>query len=130
MDSDMCIFAMRGRYPRIQGQMIKLRPHQIKIPSVVKAELLLGALKSDHPKRTGRIVNDFITPFEVVPFSDSATKIYAHIRCDLERVGKPIGPNDLIIAATTIAYGATLVSHNIKEFSRINSLKTVDWTGA
>jgi tRNA(fMet)-specific endonuclease VapC len=120
---------MRGRYPQIQQRMIKLRPQQIKIPAVVKAELLLGALKSDHPKRTGGVVNDFIAPFEVAPFDDYATKIYARIRYELERIGKPIGPNDLIIAATTIAQGATLVTHNIKEFSRIKSLKIVDWTG-
>ncbi len=120
---------MRGRYPQIQQRMIKLRPYQIKIPSVVKAELLLGALKSDHPKKTGRVVNNFIEPFEIVPFDDSAAKVYARIRADLERIGKPIGPNDLIVAATAIAQGATLVTHNTKEFSRINSLKIVDWTG-
>lgn len=128
LDTDICIFAMKGKHPRIQQRMSRLRPYQILIPSIVKAELLLGALKSARPDRTRKIVDDFLFPFEIAPLDDSAAEIYARIRHALETSGRLIGPNDLIIAATALAQGATLVTHNTDEFSRVKGLKTEDWT--
>ena len=127
LDTDICIFALKGKYSEIKRQLKKLSPDIIKIPSIVKAELLLGANKSKHPQKVFSIVQEFLLPFEIVPFCDKSAVYYAQIRYDLEKQGKIIGPNDLIIAATALANNAKLVTHNTKEYKRIKQLKVIDW---
>jgi len=128
LDANICIYALKGRHPAIGRRMQQMSPASIKIPSIVKGELLLGARKSDQPERTLEIVGRFLFPFEVVPFGDAAAESYSRIRFDLERRGKPVGPNDLIVAATAMADRGTLVTHNLREFRRIKDLLVEDWT--
>lgn len=63
----------------------------------------------------------------LLPFGELAAERAAAIRIDLERIGKVIGPMDVLIAGTALAHGATLVTHNTAEFSRIEGLRVVDW---
>ena len=65
--------------------------------------------------------------FTSIPFDDDAAQIYGVIRARLEREGRTIGPNDLLIAAIAVTQGATLVTHNTREFSRIEELDLEDW---
>ena len=67
-------------------------------------------------------------PFEYISFESQAAIAYARIRYDLEKEGKSIGPNDLIIAAVVLANQGTLVTHNVNEFSRVPGLLIEDWT--
>lgn len=127
LDTDTCIFALKGRYPSIKTRMMKIKPELIKIPAMVKAELLLGAYKSKNSKKVRTIVEEFLLPFAVVPFDDEAAEVYAKIRGDLERSGNIIGPNDLTIAAIVYTHKGTLISHNTREFKRIKKLKVEDW---
>jgi tRNA(fMet)-specific endonuclease VapC len=69
----------------------------------------------------------FSEPFSSLPFDDDAAEVYGRIRTQLEKSGKPIGPNDLLIAAIAIAHDATLVTHNTGEFSRVEDLRYEDW---
>lgn len=128
LDTNICIFAMKGRYPGIKRRLSELRPYQVKIPAMVKAELLLGALKSAKPVESRAIVDRFLAPFEISAFDDAATEVYARIRGAVEKAGRPIGPNDVVIAATALTHDATLVTNNSKEFSRVQGLKIEDWT--
>jgi len=128
LDTDTCIFGLRNQFPAIKKQLQSAIPDHIKIPSIVHAELLLGVLKSDKPKQNAHLVEKFLEPYEVVPFNTPAAIAYAKIRYDLEKDGKSIGPNDLIIAATVAANQGTLVTHNINEFSRVPGLLVEDWT--
>lgn len=96
----------------------------------MKAELLLGALKSKNPKNNRNIVLDFLDfldPFEILGFNDVDSEIYAEIRSNLELKGIPIGPNDLLIASIVLHHNGILVTNNEKEFSRINTLKLENW---
>ena len=127
LDTDICIYAIKNKYPQIMKQLKRFLPEDIKIPSLVKAELLLAAEKSKLHKKTLLRIEQFLFPFEIVPFDDNATIIYAKIRATLEKKGQPIGPNDMIIAATTLTHKGILVTHNTKEFSRIKQLKIKDW---
>lgn len=65
---------------------------------------------------------------EIVPFEDAASEEYARVRAELETSGSPIGPNDLIIAATVCSEEGTLVTRNTREFRRVEGLELVDWT--
>ena len=109
----------------------KLKVHdaaKIKLPEVVRAELFVGCLKSNHPDRKRIKLNHVIAPLDWIPFSDDAVEHYATIRCDLERSGSIIGPNDLLIAATARALGAVMVTANEKEFSRVPGLVVENWS--
>lgn len=127
LDTNICIYALKNTYPHIKKMMEKLSPSEIAIPSMVKAELYYGAYKSDKKKKVITALDKFLFPFEVIPFSDDVIMTYARIRSDLEKKGNIIGPNDLIIAATTLAYGGMLITHNIKEFERVDELPVEDW---
>lgn len=63
----------------------------------------------------------------MVPFDSNAALTAAKIRAQLEQLGTPIGPMDILIAGAALALQATLVTHNIKEFSRVPGLALIDW---
>lgn len=128
LDTNICIYALKGRYPAIARRLREMSPASIKIPSIVKAELLFGARKSVRPTATQELVSRFLFPFEVAPFGNAAADEYSRIRRDLERKGEPVGPNDLLVAATILAEQGTLVTHNVREFRRIKDLVVEDWT--
>lgn len=127
LDTDTCTYALKGTYPSILEEIRKLTPEDLKIASIVKAELLFGSRKSSQPGKTLQVLEAFLFPLEIVPFCDTGARFYAELRADLEKKGRPIGPNDLILAATVLAHGGTLVTHNTKEFRRVKKLKVVDW---
>jgi tRNA(fMet)-specific endonuclease VapC len=127
LDTDTCIHAMKGNYPLLAAKFRQYEPADFGIPAIVQAELLLGILKSKNPERTRAIVERFLSPFALIPFDHVASQSYATIRHNLETRGCPIGPNDLVIAATAHSRNLTIVTHNTGEFSRINGLALEDW---
>ena len=92
------------------------------------AELMHGAYKSKRPAETLKDTRDFLANFEIIPFDFLEATAYGKIRANLERRGEIIGNNDMLIAATVLVYGATLVTNNTEEFSRIDGLPLSDWT--
>lgn len=66
-------------------------------------------------------------PMQVLPFDSECAAHAARIRAELEAAGKPIGPHDTLIAATTLRYQATLVTRNVREFSRVPGLQCLTW---
>ncbi len=69
----------------------------------------------------------FVSSFRVLPFDDDAARIYAGVRAELEKKGTPIGSNDMLIVATALAHGATLVTLNDGEFKRVPGLRIECW---
>ena len=104
------------------------QPETLKIPAIVKAELIVGALKSRKLYENMRQVQEFLGSFEIIPFDDAGTLAYGQIRTSLEKSGQSIGPNDLIIAATVFSRSGVLVTHNTGEFQRVMGLPIEDWT--
>ena len=127
IDTNTCIYFMSGKFPSVRERFLSVSPKEIKISSVIKGELLLGAFKSRTRKKTTEKVEQFLKPFEIADFTDKMSYAYAKIRKDLELAGTPIGANDLLIAATAVYEKATLVTHNTDEFSRVADLKIEDW---
>ncbi len=99
----------------------------VVVCSVVRAELLTGALKSRDPAANLAEVNSFISLFPSAPFDDDAAGAYARVRSDLERIGLKIGSNDLLVAAIALVNNLTLVTHNTGEFARVHRLRLEDW---
>ena len=127
LDSNICVYFLKGLYPSIMKNIQNINPNNIKIPSIVKAELLYGAEKSQQKSKNLSNINRFLEPFEIIPFDDDCSIIYSRIRSSMELKGTIIGPNDYIIAATVLAKNGILVTNNTKEFERIKSLKIENW---
>ena len=127
LDTNTCIYFLKGMYASILEEFKKRSPEEIKIPSMVKAQLLLGVEKSVQKEKNRELFARFLEPFEIVAFDDPAAAEYAKIRGTLEQKGQIVGPNDLIIAATVMARKGILVSHNTREFNQIAGLLLEDW---
>ena len=128
LDTNICIYFLNGSDEAVRDHIIAVPPEEIRTPTMVKAELLFGAYKSEKKQSNLKKLRVFLGAFECEDFTSDAAEIYAKIRADLEQSGTPIGPNDLIIAATVLSKGGTLVTHNTKEFKRIKNLNVIDWT--
>jgi len=100
---------------------------EVRVCSVVKAEMIYGAMKSRDPARAIRTQGSFFSRYQSLPFDDAAADAYGRIRAKLESKGARIGPNDLLIAAIAVANDLTLVTHNTNEFSRVTGLVLEDW---
>ena len=131
LDTNIVVMALRGRgTPALAARFRGSGPGAIVIPEMTRAELLYGCLKSERPVENLAAVDRILAPFRRIAFGGEAAEHYAAIRSDLERRGTPIGPNDLVIAATALAAGAILVTNNVAEFQRVDGLKCEDWTTA
>ena len=128
LDTNICIYYLKGMYPKIVSELLSKNPDNIKIPSIVKAELFYGAEKSVIKEETKEKINEFLLPFEIIGFNDEATEVYGATRRSLEKKGLIIGPNDLLIASIVLSENGILVTKNIKEFERIKELKIENWT--
>lgn len=128
LDTNICIYFLKGTHPLVKTRLLKYSPMDLKIPAIVKAELLYCAAKSIQREKNENRVTRFLEPFEIVSFDDSATACYADIRSQLEAKGTPVGPNDLIIAATVFSQNGVLVTNNTKKFGRIQELAIENWT--
>lgn len=131
IDTNICISCIRESTGTEDiGYHFILHEDDIRIPSVVAAELMHGAFKSKRQKEGLRETEEFLADFEVVPFDYPAAIEYGKIKTTLEHKGLVIGPNDLLIAATVLSRKGTLITNNTKEFSRIEGLMLEDWTAA
>ncbi len=128
LDTNICIYLLKGAFEPLKARFAGNPPSKIGIPAIVKAELYLGAYKSMRREATLAVLDAFLAPLRILPFGDEESIFYARIRSEMEAEGKPIGPNDLLIASTALAQGAVLVTHNTREFSRVRGLAWEDWT--
>jgi tRNA(fMet)-specific endonuclease VapC len=91
------------------------------------SELFHGAEKSAKVSQNLAVVEEFASLLEVLPYSAKASLHYGAIRAVLERTGRPIGVNDLHIAAHARSEGLTLVTDNLAEYERVPGLLTENW---
>ncbi|MFM6527514.1 MAG: PIN domain-containing protein, partial [Dolichospermum sp.] len=95
--------------------------------SVVKLELFYGAMRSDNPDQIWAKVKRFLEVFISLPLDDISALNAGKIRAQLANLGTPIGYNDLLIASIALSHDLILVTHNTKEFLRVEGLKIEDW---
>jgi len=127
LDTNTCIYFLNGKYSSIKDKILSTPPNAIAIPTIVKAELLLGAYKSKNKTVNLEKVEQFLEPFEIISFVDLMTYVYAEIRTSTESLGITIGPNDLFIASIVKFHEGVLVTNNVKEFERIDGLQIDNW---
>lgn len=130
LDTNICIYSIKKRPQSVLDRFRLLAGGAVEISSITVAELMFGVHKSQHVRKNRQALQRFLLPLEVVPFSSEAAAGYGMIRAKLERDGRPIGPLDLLIAAHAVALKTTLVTNNLREFSRVEGLATENWTGS
>ena len=127
LDTNVCARYLNGKSLTIRQRLRLTNVADIAVCSVVKGELFYGAMKSNNLEKTLTKQQDFLKLFISLPFDDNASLIYGRIKAELSRKGIIIGSNDLQIAAISMANNLILVTHNVKEFSRVNGLNFEDW---
>jgi tRNA(fMet)-specific endonuclease VapC len=127
LDTNACIQFLRDARSSIAQRLAQVPYHEVALCSIVKAELYYGAQRSAQPEHSLQTLAAFAEHFASLPFDDQAAEIYGRIRAHLAQQGMLIGPNDMFIAATALAHQVTLVTHNMREFSRVPGLSIVDW---
>ena len=125
-DNTTGIYALK-REGRVIERLRDHSPDDLGVTITTVAELWFGAQKSARSAAARREMDGFLEPFEVLPFEREAAEAYARSRLALERLGRPIGERDLLIASIALARGLTVVTHNVSEFGRVPGLKTEDW---
>ncbi len=128
LDTNICIYFLKGLNEKIKIRLLEKHPDEIKISAIVQAELLYGAEKSIKKEDNLKNIKNFIFPFEIVAFGENESNSYSKIRAELEKEGRVIGPNDLLIAATVLENDGILITNNVKEFERVKNLRIENWT--
>ena|SRR5437870_198272 len=127
LDTNVCVQYLRGRNPSVLQRLRSTPSQEVRLCSVVKAELFLGVLRSARPADNRAKLDTFLRPYTSLSFDDVAAELHSQIRHYLETSGTPIGPYDLQIAAIALANRLTLVTHNTAEFNRVPGLAVEDW---
>jgi len=127
LDTNICIYLMKKRFPKLQNRIEEEDLFNIALSSVTIAELEYGIAKSDYPDKNRELFYGFISPFEIIPFSELDAENFGHIRACLNKKGTPIGPYDLQIAAQCLTRKFCLVTNSVKEFERVPNLNIENW---
>jgi len=128
LDSNICIYIMNERPKHILDKFRTLSECDVSISSVVLSELNYGAHKSHHKEKNLVALEKFTVPVQAVSYDAQAASHFGEIRVALERQGLVIGPYDLMIAAHALSVNATLITNNLKEFSRVKNLRCEKWS--
>lgn len=127
LDTNTCIRYLNGRSAGIRRKLPNVPADEIVVCSVVRGELAYGAAKSQDPAKSAAKQQQFLKPYATLVYDDAAANVFGRVRAELERQGMPIGPYDLQIAAIALIHGLFVVTHNVKEFSRVAGLQIEDW---
>lgn len=123
----MFVHYLRNPRSSVAIRLKSIRSDEILLCEVVRAELIYGAYRSAKVVERLQEVDEFSSLFKSAPFDAKAAAVYGWLRSDLESIGNSIGPNDLLIASIALANDLILVTHNVREFSRVKGLRLEDW---
>ena len=128
LDSNTISYYFRGD-PLVVPRMQALKPADVGVPAIVEYELRYGLRRLPPEAAAPRLaaLAKLLQPLQVMPFDSECAAHAARIRAELESMGTPVGPHDTLIAATALRHQATLVTRNVREFSRVPGLQWVDW---
>ncbi len=126
LDTNIVIYVIKRRPLEVMG-VFNQNSGRMAISAITLSELYHGAEKSAKVAQNLAVVEEFASLLEVLPYSPKASQHYGAIRAELEKTGRPIGVNDLHIAAHARSEGLTLVTNNVGEFERVPGLMLENW---
>ena len=129
LDTNICIYVINENPGKVLRKFAQYPVSEFGISSITHAELQYGVEKSKNKNQNQSALDEFLLPLTILPFhGQRLVACYGEIRALLESEGKTIGPLDMLIAAHALTLNLTIISNNIKEFSRIPDLKCENWT--
>ena len=126
LDTNIVSDLVRNPQGRVAQYIRKIGEARVCTSIIVAAELRYGAAKKQSQRLSSQL-QAVLGALEVLPFETPADTTYGRLRVQLEQAGKPIGANDLLIAAQAMALGYTIVTANESEFARIKGLRRENW---
>ena len=129
LDTNIVSDLVRHPQGRVAERVRAVGEAKICTSIIVAAELRYGAAKKGSLRLTDQLER-VLAALDVVPLEAPVDAVYGQVRADLEQAGAPIGGNDLLIASHAIALGATIVTDNEGEFSRVGGLPLENWLRA
>jgi tRNA(fMet)-specific endonuclease VapC len=127
LDTNVCIHLINGRIPSLRERFLAHDRADIGVSIITRAELFYGSAKSQTPERSRQKQLEFLNTLQSILFDNNAALAFGELRAAVQRKGTPIGAYDLLIASTALANRLILVTHNTREFKRIDGLITEDW---
>ena len=127
LDTNICVGLIQQKPKGLIARLIAHPLGDVGLSIITVSELSHGAHKSAEPQKNLSALEQFLAPFEIADFDQSAADAYGKLRADLEKRGNVIGSMDMLIGAHALSLGIILVTNNINEFSRIPNLKLEDW---
>lgn len=127
LDTNICIALIKRQPPELIAKLRKHKPGDVAISSITLAELHFGVAKSQQPEKNRAALEQFLLPLEILAFDDVSSEYYGRVRAALEAEGTPIGPLDTLIASHALSINATVVTNNMREFSRVRGLRVQNW---
>ena len=127
LDTNICIYAIKHKPEKVFQKLQEGEPEDVYVSSVTYAEMVHGVEKSAAVEKNRLALSMLLANIEILDFDVDAADCYGKIRADLEKKGTPIGPLDMMIAGHAQSLGYTVVTNNVKEFSRVMDLKIENW---
>jgi len=127
LDTNICIYAIKHKPEKVFQKLQEVEPEDVRVSSVTYAELVHGVEKSVAVEKNRLALSMLLANIEILDFDVDAADCYGKIRADLEKKGTPIGFLDMMIAGHAQSLGYTVVTNNVKEFSRVPDLKIENW---
>jgi tRNA(fMet)-specific endonuclease VapC len=128
LDTNICIFVIRQKPPVVVQRFMQFAMDELCISTITLAELRYGADKSGNATKNHTALDSFLAPLAIVDFDPECAEHYGRIRSHLERLGRPIGPLDTMIAAHALRLRLPLITNNTREFARVSGLTLEDWS--
>jgi tRNA(fMet)-specific endonuclease VapC len=128
LDTNHCVWLLNASRAALSRKVAALDPGDLAVSVVTLSELHFGAAKSTHRARNAEKIEALVSSVPVLDFDRRKARVAGEIRSALEKRGTPIGPNDLLIAATALDAGLVLVTNNLREFRRVSGLSVEDWS--
>ena len=127
LDTNICIYILNNRYKNILERIEREGIEEIAISSMTLSELAYGIEKSSKPEENRVALMEFLLPFKILNYNQRDAYTYGNIRAVLEKKGTVIGNMDMLIGAQAVSRSLIMVTNNIKEFTRIDSLIVENW---
>ena len=129
LDTNILVYVLnaRPRHEAVLDRFDRVEPQDMAVSSITLAELRYGIERSQRREANRRALHRVLRALNVLAFDAKAAETYGPLRAALEAAGKPIGPLDTLIAAHALALNLTLVTSNLREFSKVRSLRVESW---
>jgi len=127
LDTNICIYIIKQTPVSVYQRFQQLKVGQVGISAITYLELQFGVANSTRPEQNQDALDEFLAPLEILDFPAAAGPLYGRVHAHLRQAGTPLGALDLLIATHALFLGATLVTNDTHEFSRVPGLRLENW---